>query len=106
LINKGAQLEAKNSDGYTSLHRAACGGHVEIVRFLCDRGEDVEVQHDGGGRPLHCAATRGQISVVKELIEERNAEINARDDSGHTALWWARYGGDEVAAYIVSRGGI
>jgi len=44
---------------------------------------------------------------VKELIEERNAEINARDDSGHTALWWARYvNSDEVAAYIVSRGGI
>jgi ankyrin repeat protein len=44
---------------------------------------------------------------VKELIEERNAEINARDDDGQTALRVAR---DEdqpdVANYLVSHGGI
>ena len=109
LINKGAQLEARNSDGKTPLHRAACGGHVEIVRLLCDHGADVEVQDDSGMRPLHDAAGRGQISVVKELIEERNAEINARSDDGDTALWWARYlpvTNGEVAAYLVSREGI
>jgi ankyrin repeat protein len=57
-------------------------GHVEIVRLLCDRGADVEARDNGGWRPLHYAAIYGHISVVKELIEERNAEINARDDDG------------------------
>ena len=54
--------------------------HVEIVRLLCDRGADVEAFNNGGFRPLHYAAYNGHISVVKELIEERNAYINARDD--------------------------
>jgi ankyrin repeat protein len=49
----------------------------------------------------------GHISVVKELIEERNAEINARNGDGRTALRVARqYNKADVAAYFVSRGGI
>ena len=44
---------------------------------------------------------------MKELIEERNAEINARDDEGRTALRRAR---DEekldVAAFLSEHGGI
>ena len=111
LLDKGAQLEAKDSIGYTPLFYAAGEGHVEIVCLLCDRGADVEARTNGewhpGSRPLHCAAMYGHISVVKELIEERNAEINARNDDGRTALRWARhYDRPDVADYLVSRGGI
>jgi ankyrin repeat protein len=84
LIDKGAQVEAKNRYGYTPLHYAASQGHIEIVRLLCDHGADVEARDSWGRRPLHEAAINGHISVVKELIEEINAEINARDDRGHT----------------------
>jgi ankyrin repeat protein len=107
LIDKGAQVEAKDSDGKTPLHWAACQGHVEIVRLLCDRGADVEAHNRWGRRPLHCAAIFGHISVVKELIEERNAEINARDNNGETALRSTRHMNvPDVAAYLVSHGGI
>jgi len=107
LIDKGAQLEAKDSNGWTPLYYAAPYGHVEIVRLLCDRGADVEACDDDGERPLHRAAVYGYISVVKELIEERNAEINARNDDGRTALTRARNRGNpDIAAYLISHGGI
>ena len=107
LIDKGAQLEAKCWDGRTPLHFAALQGHVEIVRLLCDRGADVEALGNDGWRPLHYAAYNGHISVVKELIEERNAEINARTVTGTTALTLARQQNKpDVAAYLVSHGGI
>jgi len=107
LIDKGAQVEAKDVVGRTPLHWAASGGRVEIVRLLCDRGAYVEARDIDGWRPLQSAALTGQISVVKELIEERNAEINARDEDGDTALRVARqYNHANIAAYLVSHGGI
>jgi ankyrin repeat protein len=107
LLDKGAQLEAENSHGNTPLHFAAAKGHVEIVRLLFDRGADVEVRGNTGWRPLHSAAWKGHISVVKELIEERNAEINARADGGRTALTLANhYHKPDITAYLVSHGGI
>jgi hypothetical protein len=107
LLDKGAQVEAKSSIGMTPLHYAASEGHIEIVRLLCDREADVEARDNGGWRPFHRAAIWGHISVVKELIEERNAEINARVDGMGTALRMARlYNKPDIAAYLVSRGGI
>ena len=107
LLDKGAQLEAKDVNSHTPLHYAADQGHVEIVRLLCDRGADIEVRGNNGWRPLHSAAWKGHISVVKELIEERNAEINARMNDGRTALRLAnRYDKADIAAYLVLRGGI
>ena len=107
LLDKGAQLEAKHSLGWTPLHCAAGEGHAEIVRLLCDRGADVEARTNIENRPLHFAACSSLISVVKELIEERNAEINARDNDLWTALSWARISHNpEMAVYLVSHGGI
>ena len=107
LIDKGAQLEANANNGWTPLHEAARHGNVEIVRLLCDRGADVEARGEAGWRPLHYATWQGHISVVKELLEERNAEINARTNNGRTALELARdRNRHNVAAYLVSRGGI
>jgi ankyrin repeat protein len=106
LLDKGSQLEAEDNNGWTPLLYAAGENSVEIFRLLCDHGADVEARRSDGLRPLHRAAYYGQMSIVKELIEERNAEINARDVYG-TALWYARqYGNPDVAAYLFSRGGI
>jgi ankyrin repeat protein len=107
LIDKGAQVEARNINGSTPLHYAARYGRVEIVRLLCNRGADADARNYAGLRPLHTSAFFGQISIVKELIEERNAEINARtDDNWRTATSLARLNNnDEIAAYLDSHGG-
>jgi len=107
LLDKGALLEAKSIFHMTPLNLAATRGHIEIVRLLCDRGADVEAQDLFGTRPLHSAAWPGHISVVKELIEERNAEINERNNNGETVLGLARRSNKhDIAAYLISHGGI
>ncbi len=95
-------IEAKESDGWTPLHFAAFHGRIEAVRLLGDRGADVESCDYIGWRPLHKAASNGHISIIKELIEVRNAEINARDDRGRTALRYARNRNKaDIVAYLV-----
>jgi hypothetical protein len=110
LIDKGAQLEVKGSEGFTPLHFAASRGHIEIVRLLCDRGANIEARSDEyGRRPLHFAARIAHISIVKELIEVRKADINARSVGGRTALRYAKDGKFkdlDIADFLVSKGGI
>ncbi len=107
LIDKGADIEAKSSSGWTSLNYAARYGHIEIVRLLCDHGAEIEARTNSGWRPLHFAVSHGRMSIVKELIEVRNADINARTDRGRTALRLARdQGKDDIASYLLCYGGI
>jgi ankyrin repeat protein len=97
----------KNSDSFTPLHCAVWKGHLKIVRLLCDRGADIEARDKDGFMPLHDAAYHGNISIVKELIEVRNADINARSNDEETVLTVARNRGHtDVAAYLVYHGGV
>jgi uncharacterized protein len=96
-------VNAKGIIGRNPLHCAIVKGHIEVVRLLCDRGADIEACNENGRRPLHYAVCYGHISIVKELIEVRNAEINARNYNGKTALSIARYRNYAViAANLVS----
>eukprot|EP00282_Hemiselmis_andersenii_P013460 CAMPEP_0114129698 /NCGR_PEP_ID=MMETSP0043_2-20121206/11613_1 /TAXON_ID=464988 /ORGANISM="Hemiselmis andersenii, Strain CCMP644" /LENGTH=50 /DNA_ID=CAMNT_0001222989 /DNA_START=54 /DNA_END=203 /DNA_ORIENTATION=- len=38
LARAGAEIDAKDEDGWTPLHLAAAYGHVDIVRYLVENG--------------------------------------------------------------------
>jgi ankyrin repeat protein len=40
LLNAGADINACDVAGYTALHYAASGGHIETGRLLIARGAD------------------------------------------------------------------
>jgi ankyrin repeat protein len=66
--------------------------------LLVDGGHNIEQPY---------IAIYGHITVVKELVDERNADVNARDSDGMTALTWARRRNNPIiAAYLISHGGI
>ena len=89
LIEKGAQVNARDTMGRTPLHHAARRGHVRKVRLLCDSGADIEARTNGGWRPLHTAARNGRFSVVKELVQVRNVEMKSTTNHERTAEWLA-----------------
>jgi ankyrin repeat protein len=48
--------------------------------------------------PLHDAAWRGDVAAVKQLVTE-GADVNAADDLGATALYWAARGGHPLGPH-------
>jgi ankyrin repeat protein len=83
-LDKGADVNAKDEQGYTPLHNAA-EGHKEIVELLIAKGADVNAKDESGGTPLLAAARYGRKEVAKLLITA-GADVNAKRDNGHTPL--------------------
>jgi ankyrin repeat protein len=74
LLRAGADTEAKDSDGSTSLIVASRRGHVQVFKELLGHGADVESTTSYGWTPLHCACCNGHLVIVIELIGPNNSD--------------------------------
>jgi hypothetical protein len=107
LLQKGADVNAKNKYGFTPLHLAALNGHIDILHFLVENGADLEAQGYEGRRALHLAADRGHLPFIQELISRYHVDINARENNGLTALWWVRARNNStIITFLESNGGV
>jgi ankyrin repeat protein len=98
LLEKKADIEAKDYSGRTPLHWAAFMGHRDVAAVLLAHQADINAKDNDGGTPLHYAAscggrlnydfTGGYTEVVKLLLD-KNADVNALDNAGQTPLHWA-----------------
>ena len=66
LALHGADVDARDDRGFTSLHRAAELGHVELVRLLLERGA-APAPEAQGHTPRDMAEMRGRTEVVALL---------------------------------------
>ncbi|CAK9088532.1 unnamed protein product [Durusdinium trenchii] len=104
LLEHRADLEARDSQGRTPLHRAASAGASELLELLCaqllERNCSLDPVATDGTTPLHAAARRNHQSVVSCLIQRR-AEVNKqnKEDRSRTALHMAA----EVKAYEAAK---
>ena len=70
LLEKGADVQAKNSHGVTPMHDACRNGHVEVVMVLLEKGADVHAKDSGGYTPFRYARMYGHGNMVKALLEK------------------------------------
>jgi ankyrin repeat protein len=78
-------VNARDSEGKSALHRAVATGNIDIVSALLIAGAHVDMPDEAGLTPLHIAASGSSGDVVNELLSY-GADINDRDNHGRTAL--------------------
>jgi ankyrin repeat protein len=96
----GADVNAKDDDGWTPLFYAADEGHKEIAELFIAAGADVNAKTGRGFTPLYMAASGGHKEIVELLIAE-GADVNAKSRLGQTPLDWA----DDEIAYLLRKHG-
>jgi len=100
----GADVNAKDENGWTPLHYAANIGYKEIAELLIANGADVNAQSEDKSTALHTAAYWGQKEVA-ELLIGKGADVNAKDEDGWIPLHRAAYyGRTEIAELLIAEG--
>ncbi|PNH11163.1 Ankyrin repeat domain-containing protein [Tetrabaena socialis] len=131
LLQAGADLAAKEMDGYTALHTASSHGRKEVVEVLLRAGAEIAAKTNDGKTALHVAGTKAVVEALlqagsdvaaktdnsktalhfaptKEVVEAlllAGVDGAARTDDGWTALHWASLGGRAEAAEALLRAG-
>jgi ankyrin repeat protein len=106
LLERGAEVGARDDLGVTAILAAASCGHEEIVALLLRHGADGLVRCHGGVTPLQSASRYGQLGVVRLLLQHLNGRgIDDADQAEATALWSAcRWGHTEVVRALLMTG--
>ena len=69
VVANGADVNAKDTIGYTPLHHAAFGGHKEVAELLIAKGADVNAKDKNGNKPLDAANDGDQPEIVDLLVK-------------------------------------
>jgi ankyrin repeat protein len=87
LLDKGADINRKNTNGATALIYAAddyyCS-RTDHVRALLENGADINAMTNEGKTALMMAAHQGCFDTVKHLLD-RGAAVRQKDIYGKTA---------------------
>jgi len=104
LLEKGADVDAKDDNGVTALMMGSVMGHVEVVKRLLERGADINGKSGTGSAALMLASVMGHLTAVRLLLE-KGADVNAKDNVGVTALMGTSFEGHlDIAKLLLKKG--
>ena len=83
LLDRGANVNARDHEDWTPLHLAAYNGRPRFARMLLEHGAAINSPDEDGKTPLHSASENGQVEIVLLLLEY-GADPNAYDENGIT----------------------
>ncbi|KAL4714330.1 hypothetical protein ACJJTC_009682 [Scirpophaga incertulas] len=96
LLQRGADVHAKDKGGLVPLHNACSYGHYEVTELLVAAGAGVNAADLWRFSPLHEAAAKGKADIVRLLLKH-GADPSRRNRDGLTPLQLVRPGDTDTA---------
>lgn len=96
LLQRGADVHAKDKGGLVPLHNACSYGHYEVTELLVSCGAGVNAADLWRFTPLHEAAAKGKADIVRLLLKH-GADPTRRNRDGLTPLQLVRVGDSDTA---------
>ena len=103
-LKQGANVNIRNSSGWTPFHIACYWGYMDIVAVLVENDADIHAKDESDQTPLHLSCARGHRDVV-QLLFDKGVDINAKTYKGETSLDIAkRYGHQNIVELLQKHG--
>lgn len=101
LIKAGANLEARNRDGWTPLLLSVRQGYTDIASLLLEAGANVNAKTDSERTALHLAAENGLEDLTRQLLT-LGANVHAEDAvNKRSALYYAVFYGEAAIVKLL-----
>ena len=108
LLERGANVNARNEEGDTPLHRAlvqlvdGCEAYFfDTIQVLLEHGADVDAFDSNHSTPLHVASEFGCAKATRLLLEH-GANVHLMNNNGDTPSQVASAGGHEEITRLLS----
>jgi uncharacterized protein len=98
LIARDADV---NKPGWTALHYAATGAHLDIMALLLDDNAYIDAESPNGTTPLMMAAQYGNAQAV-QLLLDAGADPSLKNQLGLTAIDFANRADREDSAELIA----
>lgn len=108
FMNKGLDADKLFGHGWPPivyLSRGDKGEHPQKIKELVKYVKDINAQTPKGISAIHACSKAGYLSVL-QIVLNAGGQINIRDHSGRTALYYSRkYKRRDVEKYLIENGG-
>ncbi len=100
MMGGKVDLDARNANGETPLHRAVEKGMKELARAILATGSNLRARSKSGETVLHLAALHADPELASMLLA-KGADPKARNDDGESALHWAALSGNALVVRLL-----
>ena len=70
LLQQGVDIDAQDSNGWTSLHIASANGHISVIKTLLGKGANRSLRTKDGYEAVYLAAIGGHESATSLLLNK------------------------------------